>query len=283
MVFLKKFDLEKGESRRVPSPGKCIYCGEVGAGRTDEHIIPFALGQNTTVFEKACCKTCQKKIQPYEQRVLRTQLAVFRTRIGAPTRNKRDRPTHQTLKFVEVDDSGKLVRDLVSRKYPIDETPLTFSVWELPPAAILTGDKNSQGAWGQPWTYFHKNVAEKLNRQIAEETGSKNVAVKIGEINRNDFLRFLMKTAHAYAVYELGLAAFRPLTTDMILARDNELERFIGCDHLPSPYDGDNANMVEVALGTVEDGPALGCTAVRIRLYPMLGTPAHIIVVGAPL
>lgn len=283
MVFLKELDLAKGENRRVPSPEKCIYCGEVGAELTDEHIIPFALGQNTTVFEKACCKACQKKIQPYEQRVLRTQLAVFRTRIGAPTRNKKDRPTHQILHFIEVDDTGKPIRDLGSKKVSIDDAPLTFSVWDLPPPGILTGDKSRHGVLGKHWTYVDKIAVEKLNRQIAVETGSKNVAVKIGEINRNDFLRFLIKTAHAYAVYELGLAAFRPLTTDIILARDNELEHFIGCDNQSSPYNGSPANMVEMVLGTVDKGPALGYTIVRIRLYPMLGTPAHLIVVGAPL
>jgi HNH endonuclease len=283
MVILKEFDLEKGESRRVPSLGRCIYCGEVGGELTDEHIIPFALGHNTTVFEKASCKACQQKIQPYEQRVLRSQLAVFRTRIGAPTRNKRDRPTNQILHFVEVDDNQNILRDLGNREFSIDDAPLTFSVWELPPPGILSGDTKSQGVSGKPWTYVDEIVVGKLTRQIAIETGSKNVAAKIGEINRNDFLRFLIKTAHAYAVYELGLAAFRPLTTDIVLSRGNELERFIGCDYQSSPYDGSPANMVEMVLGTVDEGPALGYTIVRIRLYPILGTPAHIIVVGAPL
>lgn len=287
MVFtlmrLQQFDLENGERKRIPSIGHCIYCGDAQCELTDEHVVPFALGGNTTIFEKAACTICQRIIQPYEQRVLRGQLAVFRARIGAPTRKKKNRVTHTALHFCEVNDQERFVRDLGAKQIPIDEAPLAFSVWDLPPARILEEAWNAGQDLGQPWTYVQRDVAERLAKTVAEATGSKNVAVKVDAINRDDFLRFLIKTAHAYAISELGAGAFRPLTADLILQRSNDLSQFVGGDPGPSPYESHPANMTELLVGKVETGPAAGCTAVRIRLYPLLGTPAHIVVVGAPI
>lgn len=280
---LQLFDLENGDRKRIPSMGRCIYCGDDKCELTDEHVVPFALGGNTVIFEKASCATCQRSIQPYEQRVLRDQLGVFRARIEAPTRNKKSRPTHTALCFCEVDDDGRFIKDLGAKQVSIEEAPLAFSVWDLPPPRILGEDASDADHVGRPWTYIHRAVADRLAKTVGEETGSKNVAVKIDTINRDDFLRFLIKTAHAYAVSELGTAAFRPLTTDVILQRSNDLARFIGADVQPSPYESHPANMTELALGEVKSGPAAGCTLVRIRLYPLLGTPAHIVVVGAPI
>lgn len=279
---LQQLDSERGDRKRIPSMGRCIYCGDTSCELTDEHVIPFALGGNTTIFEKASCKLCQRIIQPYEQRVLRGQLGVFRARIDAPTRNKKNRITHTTLHFCEVDDDGRFVRGLGAKQVPIEEAPLSFSIWELPPARILEQDANVSQHIGRPWTYVQRDVADRLASRVAKETGSRNVAVKIDSINRDDFLRFLIKTAHAFATFELGPEAFRPLATDLILQRSNDLERLIGGDREPSPYESHPANTTELVVGKVEDGPAAGCTAVRIRLYPLLGTPAHIVIVGTP-
>ena len=120
-------------------------------------------------------------------------------------------------------------------------------------------------------------------REVAEETGSEHVAVKVDEINREDFLRFLVKTAHAYATFEKGLGAFRPLTTELILCRDDDLAEYVGGSPINPEYESSPASMTELSLGVVKDGPAAGYTAVYIRLYPMLGTPPHVVVVGAPL
>jgi hypothetical protein len=122
-----------------------------------------------------------------------------------------------------------------------------------------------------------------LAGKVAKEAGAEHVALKVDEINREDFLRFLVKTAHAYAVFEQGLDAFRPLTTGLILSRDNDLAQYIGCSPINPEYESNPANMSELSVGVVKDGPAAGYTAVYIRLYPLLGTPPHAVVVGAPL
>ena len=123
----------------------------------------------------------------------------------------------------------------------------------------------------------------RLCRKVAEDTGAIHVAVKVDTINREDFLRFLAKTAHAFAVFEKGLKAFRPLITDLILNRDNDLAQYVGGCPVNPAYESSPANMTELSVGVVKDGPAAGYTAVYIRLYPLLGTPPHIVVVGRPL
>jgi len=285
---MRSYNMELRETVRKPSPGRCIYCGDDQGELTDEHVIPYALGANTTIFEKASCVACARTIQKYEQRILRGQLGVFRARIEAPTRNRKDRPTHQQLHFVEVDSLGQKIRDLGSRAFAIDDAPLSFSVWQLAPPRILGEQVAEQEHTGRPWVSVSQSESQKalamgLARGVAEETGAEHVAVKVDSINREDFLRFLVKTAHAYAVFEKGLEAFRPITTDLILGRGDDLAHYIGGSPINPEYESNLANMTELALGVVKDGPAAGYTAVYIRLYPMLGTPPHIVIVGEPL
>lgn len=88
---LKEFDLDRYEKRVVASPGLCIYCGQAlpSDELTDEHVIPYALGHNTLVFQKSSCKPCAAIIQRYEQEVLKKQLGTFRLQVDAPSRTKR--------------------------------------------------------------------------------------------------------------------------------------------------------------------------------------------------
>ena len=271
----------------MPSPGRCIYCGDNEGKLTDEHVIPYALGAHTAIFEKASCVACAQTIQKYEQRILRSQLGVFRARIDAPTRNRKDRPTHQDLHFIEVDRDGRQIRDLGNRSFSIDDTPLNLCVWQLAPPRILGEQRTEEEHVGQPWASIAQSVSQKalamrLAREVAEETGAEHVAIKVDTINRDDFLRFLVKTAHAYAVFEKGLGSFRSLTTDIILNRDDNLAQYIGSSPINPEYESSLSNMTELGLGVVKDGPAAGYTAVYIRLYPMLGTPPHVVVVGEP-
>jgi hypothetical protein len=112
---------------------------------------------------------------------------------------------------------------------------------------------------------------------------AKNVAVKLADINRDDFLRFIVKTAHAYAISELGMNAFRPLAVDQILCRSNDLDYIVGGYDEGNELAGDPADVVRLKCGTVQDGPAADYVAVNVHLYPLLNTPAHVVIVGAPV
>ncbi|MEO1987205.1 HNH endonuclease [Martelella sp.] len=129
----RTYEIDRFEKRRIALPGVCIYCGSAFShiDLTDEHIIPFAHGHNTLIFEKASCKPCAAIIQRYEQEVLKKQLGDFRLQVDAPSRTRRrDRPKHVEIPFVAVDGSGKITRDLGSRAFPLEEAPLALNLWQ---------------------------------------------------------------------------------------------------------------------------------------------------------
>lgn len=275
---LSEFDLERHEAERVPSPGICIYCREVTEGLTDEHVIPYALAANTIILERSCCLACQSEITRYEQDVLRDQLGIFRAQIDAPSRTRRKkRPTHASIRFVEVDAFGKFMRELLTKTFPIAELPIIFNLWQSPPPTIL---QEPARTLSQPWSFVEKDVAIRMCREVAEQTGAVNVAMKLGEVNRENYLRSLAKTAHAFATARFGLNAFEPYLTDIILNRSNDLERFVGDLPGHSPFEDHPAHTMQMSAGEIPDGPAAGLLVVRIQLYPRLKSPEHMVIVG---
>jgi hypothetical protein len=267
---LKEFDLDRYEKRVVGSPGLCIYCGRQLPPEelTDEHVIPYALGHNTFVFEKSSCKPCAEVIQRYEQEVLKKQLGTFRLQVDAPSRTRRkNRPTTVDLPFVEVDDQGTILRDLGTRTFSLDEAPLALNLWELPEPRLFREDGSPGDDRGQPWSYTDRPVAGRINDQIRTETGARNVAMKVGEINRNHFLRFLAKTAHAFAVAELGIDGFIPCLTDIILDRDDDMTNYVG-----GTFPTTDRPIAPEVTTSLSIGRADGFVAVRIQFYHILGS-----------
>tara|TARA_E500000318_G_scaffold56155_1_gene52239 strand:+ start:6343 stop:7224 length:882 start_codon:yes stop_codon:yes gene_type:complete len=272
----KVYELDKYEKRSIPSVGACIYCSQPFSHDelTDEHIIPFALGHNSLVFKNASCKSCAAIIQPYEQEVLRKQLGNFRLQVDAPSRTKKkNRPKQVIIPFVAVDSRGSITRELGSRAFPLEKAPLVLNLWWLPEARIIRGNTGTDKDRGQPWSYVESRVNE-IIRTVSEQTGEANVAMKLGEVNRNHFLRFLAKTAHAYAVAELGMDGFTPFLNDLILNKSDDLSIYVG----GTPVDErkvDPAETLLISIGGTEE-----FVAVYFQCYPLLGSPAYGIVVG---
>lgn len=283
----RALELSKSETEKIGPVNQCIYCGISNEDLTDEHIIPYAISGNSAILLKSSCTKCARIIQIYEQNVLRNQLGQFRYRIQAPSRNKRNRPTHQYLDFIEVNRSLQAVRNLGKRKFRITDLPISLSVWNLCPPRILGEQSSDADHFGHPWVSIEENLDHKLHaikiaRQVARETKSEHVAIKVNTICRDDFLRFLAKTAHAFAIFELGLGSFKPTLQDIILNKSHNLDMFIGGTELNPLIPYNPSNTIELTVGTVGFGPAKGYTAVYIRLYPILGTPPHIVIVGQP-
>lgn len=280
---LIEFNIDAGETRRVASPGLCIYCGNADAKLTDEHVIPYALAKNSIILEKSCCETCQRIIQRYEQEVLRKQLGNFRAQVDAPTRSRKDRPTHAHFPIVEIDTDGKVLRDLGTRVVPMDEAPLVLNLWSSPPPRLLRDPEQAVDEEGRAWSFIEGNKALPLVEAARSESGAKVAAMKVGEVNRLHFLRSLAKTAHAAAAAQLGIDAFEPFLTDVILCRSDDVAAFVGDDPSASPPPVDPAQTVGILFGEALDGPGKGLLLARFQLYPELGSPAHLVVVGRQL
>ncbi|OCJ32719.1 hypothetical protein [Agrobacterium tumefaciens] len=280
---LTEIDLAKPETLpRMPAPGKCIYCYEVYPNEdlTDEHVVPYALAANAMILGKSCCKACQREITRYEQAVPKHQLGVFRAQVDAPTRNKKDRPELIPIHFAEVDDDGRLTRDLGVRSIPIEKTPVMINLWQSPPPAIL---QETHGRPSKPWTFTDQAAVEALCRQVAKETGARNgIAMHVGDVNRNHYLRALAKTAHAYAVAECGVDSFEPLLTDIILNRSDDLETYVGDMPGIGPFARDPSHTLQISAGEAAGGPTGPYVVVRIQLSPSIRSPEHLVVVGKP-
>ena len=238
-------------------------------------MIPYALGHNTLVFEKSSCTRCAKIIQPYEQEILSKQLGNFRLQVDAPSRTKRKlRPKTIEIPFVEVDRQANIIRDLGTRSFAIADAPLALNLWELPEARLLHGGAARAEGAGRPWS-FTEARANDINRQVALETGANHVAMKVGEVNRDHFLRFLAKTAHAYSVAELGIDGFSPYLNDIILNERHDLSEYVGGTFPLSADEIRQADSVFLAIGGLDH-----LVAVRLQFYPSLNSPGYAVIVG---
>ena len=284
-MLLTEYDIEDRPVRRLPSPGKCIYCRTHGVELTDEHVVPYAIGMNVTILEKSCCMACQRTIQPYEQKVLRSQLGAFRAMVEAPTRRKKDRPTSVTLPFMSTDAVGRPLRDLGTRQFPLKEAPLILNLWRSPPPRILGLPIDPASAEGRPWGFVEREVANKIIESVSRETGSPHVGMILGQVDRKAYLRTIAKTAHAYAAAELGVESFEPFLTDLVLNRSDDLGQLVGDLEGISSIEGRSEHSFKIALGEIPEnanaGP--GLVMVAMQLWAELGTPQHVVVVGRTL
>lgn len=283
-MVLLEHDVDKSPARRLLSPGKCIYCGDSKSKLNEEHVIPYALGKNATILEGSCCKVCQEIINPYEQAVLRTQLDVFRAMTGAPTRNKGSRPRVIGLPLVEYDEQGRAIRDLGTRQIPVDEGPLILNLWQSPPPTILKEAPGLLPPHGREWRFIEASRADPILLKAAEELGIERVGFRLPNVHRLHYLRWLAKTAHAFAAAELGPDAFEPFLTDVILKRSDDVEQFVGDMRGVASLEGPTGHSFKISLGQtpIELGASGGLIVVFMQLWADLGSPPHLIVVGKP-
>ncbi len=277
---LNVIELYKSDNIRLPSPGRCIYCADNKAKLRDEHVLPYAIAANTLILESSCCEICQNIIQKYEQEVLKRQLGIFRAQVNAPTRRPKDRPTHTVLQFVEVNEKAEFIRNLGTRTVSIEEAPLAIHLWQSPMPRRLRTPLKPEQEQGQAWSFVDRKSADTLCRKIAEETGAIHVAVRTGTVNRLHYLRSLAKTAHAFAVSQLGVDGFEPFLLDLILCRSADVSEFVGDDPFPAPIEENDGHTVQIFLGEAMGGNEQGLLCARFSLYPMLGSPPHLVVVG---
>jgi 5-methylcytosine-specific restriction endonuclease McrA len=81
---------------KIPTKGRCIYCGKADVKLTDEHFVPLSLG-GQHIIEKASCLACADITKKFEQHVARDMWGDARNSYNAPSRRRNARPTHITL------------------------------------------------------------------------------------------------------------------------------------------------------------------------------------------
>ena len=81
-----------------PQPiGRCIYCLRRDVELTDEHIVPYGLGNTLgDILYKASCNACAKITSRFETTMLRENLLPLRSVLQMPSR--KNKKSYQTVK-----------------------------------------------------------------------------------------------------------------------------------------------------------------------------------------
>ncbi len=155
--------------------GRCVYCGVFSDSLTDEHIVPLSLGGHH-VIRNASCTKCADITKKFEQKVARDLWGDARIAFDAPSRRKKERPTHFKV-------SGE-TKEIAAQEYPagfvfykmnkpgfiqgLSETEDVSSKWQL----VMIDDDARRGnyfkKYGKYPTLQFRHVPQEFGRMIAK-------------------------------------------------------------------------------------------------------------------
>jgi hypothetical protein len=129
---------------------------------------------------------------------------------------------------------------------------------------------------GAKWIY-RDDLLDRFVQKTRRFFRSPGIAYEAGQIDGRGFLRFIAKTAHAYAVGTFGIDAYEWLTTGVVLGTDPHVSYLVG-GHWDLPVPDPDGAAIKFDFGYPT--PELPYAVVKIRLFEFLGAPEHIVVVG---
>lgn len=249
---------------RIPSKGKCIYCGKTETELTDEHFLPLSLG-GQHIIENASCLKCADITKKFEQDVAREMWGDARISYNAPSRRKKERPRH--IKLQDPERPGRTV------KVPYSEYPAALIFYKMQKAGMLLGAPENldiSGAW--QFSAVHddekaKGFEEKFGIKLTAKF--RHVPVSFG--------RLLAKIGYGQVLCELEPDEFRPLCLPYILGTKLNVSYIVGGTFdIPPPTPGIGYNLRTAVFG---DETRILIIAL-VRLYANLHSPIYHVVVG---
>jgi HNH endonuclease len=249
---------------RIPSKGKCIYCGKTETELTDEHFLPLSLG-GQHVIDDASCLQCANITKKFEQDVAREMWGDARISYDAPSRRKKERPTH--IKLQDPERPGRTV------KVPYSEYPAALIFYKMQKAGMLLGapeDLDISGAWQVSAVHDDEKA-----KGFEEKFGIKHT-VKFRHVPIS-FGRLLAKIGYGQVLWELELDEFRPLVIPYILGTKSNVSYIVGGTFdIPPQTPGIGYNLRTAVVG---DMTRILLIAL-VRLYANLHSPIYHVVVG---
>ncbi|HXH47037.1 MAG TPA: HNH endonuclease [Bradyrhizobium sp.] len=248
---------------RIPTRGQCIYCGATGVRLTDEHVVPLALG-GAHILEGASCDTCANVTKKFEQDVARELWGAPRISYNAPSRRKKNRPSHIILSDPE--RSGRTV------KVPYSEYPAAMVFYKMSKAGLLEGlpeNVDVSSAW--------RVVA--ICDQEKSEAFIEKYGMKVPSSFRHvpeSFARMLAKIGYCNLLTMLEPGAFRPICLPYILGIRSNPSFVVGGTLDDAPPDTVGYRLRTAAFGSFEKLMLVA----EIRLFSNNGTPIYHVVVG---
>ncbi|WDI30352.1 HNH endonuclease [Hyphococcus flavus] len=254
-IRFKKENLTPPTFRNI---GKCIYCGSEDT-LSDEHILPEGLG-GCHVLRNASCEKCRKHTATIESFVLGQMFNPIRARMGL-LKNKRAKKRIAHAKTVDAYGQVRTLRidplkSPVAGVFPIYAPPLLFN--------------SKHVGYGESYAIIS---SESLWDEWKETTGN---TIQVG-MNRKRFALMLAKIGHALTVGELGTDSFDPFLPPIILEKQSDIYRFVGCYYQWLSPATDDYHKYDVQIRH-HDGEDL--VSVKLRLFANVKSPTYLIVTG---
>lgn len=265
-LMISTFEIKNRDptTRRL-SKGCCIYCGNAqyreqdGRKLGDEHVIAESLG-GTLVIEHAVCEECERRVNDFEQPILKTVLYAPRVHLGI--RRKRRKRGEEFIKVM-----GRVGGKDVSLALPIKNVPVLLFLLTLGSPGILIGRPldivDMRGAW-----------VSHLSSGVIMPPGFESFASPV--LDTFKFCQFLAKIAHCFAVEVVG-ESFTPLLIDLI-KMTAKATRYDLVGGIPTTEPASN-NLHELGLFWQQSN-GVNYLIVRIRLFANLGAPTYLVVAG---
>ena len=234
----------------------CIYCLARGVARTEEHLIPRALGGRWTPRD-AVCEPCRRLTGGPEQATLERDFLVPKTLLALKRRRARAKgPGHLPPVL--------LAGELEPSSLTADDFPRSFSLAAFEPAGLLA-DAARNAAPRVDFVRCRLDLGTPKRHTVAAASPLSDA---------HAYAWSIAKWAYALAVAERGLDGFdtQPLR-ELMLGRREDVFAFVGT---PSPRaDASREWLHDFALR--EDGPWL---TARLALFASAGMTPYEVVVG---
>ena len=234
-----------------------MYCLAAGVPRTEEHLIPHALGGRLTLRD-AVCEPCRRITGRLEQATLDREFLVPKTLLALKRRRARGKgPSRLPCVTLAGDDAPSVLT--------VDDFPRSFSLAAFEPAGLLSGLDRSDTT---PRIAF---VDCRLNLGTPRR---QTVAATVPLSDPHAYATAVAKWAYALAVAEHGLQAcdMQPMR-DLMLGRRNDMFAFVGT---PAPCVAPSHAWLHDA-SMRENGPWL---TVTLALFASAGMTPYEVVIG---
>ena len=245
--------------------GACIYCGDIDAELSDEHIVPYSLG-GSHVLRKASCSSCADITKKFEQRVARDLWGDARIAFDAPSRRKAQRG--QVLTMSDPDGLGK------GLAIPPEEHPAGFVFYKMDQAGLLQGLPEDVDI-SDKWQLVIIDDDKRRHEFLAKHPNTP-LTLSFRHVPQ-EFGRLLAKIGYGQVLTQLDPGDFRPICIPYILGLKHNVSYVVGGtldDQVPEP---DNGYSLKTAGFGTKDRILL---VALVRLLANTAAPAYHVVVG---
>lgn len=254
-----------------PTPlNVCIYCHRTDIKLTDEHIVPYGLGNNTgDILHKASCEDCADATKLFEQRMQRDNLQPIRTVLQIKSRSGTPLSIPQRVRFKD----GR--EEMIEVPFSVFVGSVSLPVFTPPAIFSMEYDK----------TYLttielrNIDIVPKKNTSWYEKQGIDEIYNYFIKTNKGQpYAKFLYKIAYCVAVKTWGYSVVKGSAIPLIiLGKNSHYAVWLGCDdNLPIPAPTEVTDYYWYGTTVLENGRRI----VSIQLFPALGnTPIYRIIV----